>query len=189
MLTLYTLPTLLRPRRSDFRFSCEGPRCPRALPLLSVTRRSSPTHAFLHWPWARARGGGVPRQGSGEGWAFWQVTQSCRFLISGLPAGASLGGAPPPRSFPDSHPLAGHPGLEWGFPEAAGISGARPALLPPLGRITLGYHCTQRGGKQSARALVAGRQRRVNFALDHLESCSRPVVKYSKDRAVVLWKS
>lgn len=59
MLTLYTLPTLLRPRRSDFRFSCEGPRCPRALPLLSVTRRSSPTHAFLHWPWARARGGGA----------------------------------------------------------------------------------------------------------------------------------
>lgn len=58
MLTLYTLPTLLRPRRSDFRFSCEGPRCPRALPLLSVTRRSSPTHAFLLWPWARARGGG-----------------------------------------------------------------------------------------------------------------------------------
>lgn len=101
------LPTLLRPPRSDFRFSCQGRRCPRALPLLSVTRRSSPTRAFLNWPWERGAG-----EGSREGWAFWQVTQSCRFLISGLPAGAGLGGAPPPLSFPHSHPLAPHPSLE-----------------------------------------------------------------------------
>lgn len=177
------LPTLLRPRRSDFRCSCQRRRCAGSVPLLSLTRRSCPPRAFLNWPWAGGAG-----QGSGEGWAFWQVTQSCRFLIFGLPVGAGLGGTPPPRSFPHSHSLARHPGLERasrGCGHLRCAVGAPASTWPNNPLLTL----YPPEADNRPRALLAGRQRRVNFALDHLESYSRPVVNSLKDTAVVLWKS
>lgn len=116
-------PTFLRPRgltlQSSFRVSVA------ASPVPSY---SSPTCASRNWQWV-----GGARQGSGEGWAFWQVTQSIKFLICPW--------APPGRSPPHPHLLALlflHPGFSGGLrdtpdkitggKQAANFGGRAPAF-------------------------------------------------------------
>ena len=75
--------------------------CPRGTPQLPTLPSSPPdarprifsrsrTRASSHSAWA-----GGAWQGPGEGWSFWQVTQSRRSLISDLPRGHQAGRSAP----------------------------------------------------------------------------------------------